>query len=282
MLGRGGHDGGAPAQPVADKELARQDPIRGLARRAPSVSHLKVFRCVAYVKDLGQLDDRNKPSVFIGYAEGAKAYRILDPAMQRVKVSRDVVFDEGRGWDWSSLAAGSSMAASSDFIVEYRTAGGEEGAQGDSPSMDSAASPSPLAPGEPEQSVATLPASTAPGSSSPAHALPATTPPAPSPPATAGSASPASPTPSPTEAEDDNHVEFATPLDDNEDRLDAYHDDEPLQDRTVGNLIGSAPTPEPPPRLFAKVHLTHAGEPASYAQAKDDPAWRAAMEQELA
>jgi hypothetical protein len=52
--------------------------------------------------------------------------------------------------------------------------------------------------------------------------------------------------------------------------------------RTVGNIIGSTPTPEPPPCLFAEVHLTHAGEPASYAQAKDDPAWRAAMEQELA
>lgn len=33
-----------------------------------------------------------KPDVFIAYAEGAKAYRILD-------VARDVVFDEGRGWD---------------------------------------------------------------------------------------------------------------------------------------------------------------------------------------
>jgi hypothetical protein len=29
--------------------------------------------------------------------EGAKAYRILDPMTQWVKVSHDVIFDEGRG-----------------------------------------------------------------------------------------------------------------------------------------------------------------------------------------
>ena len=46
------------------------------------MSHLKTFGCVAYTKDLGQLrklDDRGKPGVFIGYVEGAKANRILDP-----------------------------------------------------------------------------------------------------------------------------------------------------------------------------------------------------------
>jgi hypothetical protein len=35
--------------------------------------------------------------MFIGYAEGAKAYRIYDPVSQRMRVSHDVVFDEGRG-----------------------------------------------------------------------------------------------------------------------------------------------------------------------------------------
>ena len=62
-------------------------------------------------------------------------------------------------------------------------------------------------------------------------------------------------------------MEFATPLEEDEDRLDAFHDDdEPLRYRTVGNILGDTPTPEPPPRLFAELHLTHAGEPASYAE----------------
>jgi hypothetical protein len=64
------------------------------------MSYQKTFGCVAYTKDLAQLcklDDRGKPGVFIGYVEGAKAYQILDPVMQWVKVSHDIIFDEGRG-----------------------------------------------------------------------------------------------------------------------------------------------------------------------------------------
>ena len=48
-------------------------PGTGARRR----SHLKTFGCIAYTKELnqlGKLDDRGKPGVFIGYAEGAKAW----------------------------------------------------------------------------------------------------------------------------------------------------------------------------------------------------------------
>ena len=61
-----------------------------------------MFGCIAYTKDLLQLkklDNRSCPGIFIGYADGAKAYRVLDPETQSVRVSRDVVFDESRGWD---------------------------------------------------------------------------------------------------------------------------------------------------------------------------------------
>jgi hypothetical protein len=50
--------------------------------RKPVVSHLRVFGCLAFDKELGhngKLDDRSTPGVFIGYEEGSKAYRILDP-----------------------------------------------------------------------------------------------------------------------------------------------------------------------------------------------------------
>jgi hypothetical protein len=64
----------------------------------PVVSHLRVFDCLAFAKELnhiGKLDDRSTLGVFISYAEGVKAYRILDPKTQRVHISRDIVFDEG-------------------------------------------------------------------------------------------------------------------------------------------------------------------------------------------
>ena len=68
--------------------------------RKPAVSYLRVFSCLAFVKELNhvsKLDDRSSPGVFIGYVEGPKAYRVLDPATRCVRVARDVVFDEGRG-----------------------------------------------------------------------------------------------------------------------------------------------------------------------------------------
>jgi hypothetical protein len=50
--------------------------------RKPAVSHLRVFDCLAFGKEIGhigKLDDRSTLGVFIGYAEGSNAYRILDP-----------------------------------------------------------------------------------------------------------------------------------------------------------------------------------------------------------
>jgi hypothetical protein len=66
--------------------------------RKPVVTHLCFFGCLAFTKELnhvGKLDNRSTPRVFIGYTEGVKAYRMLDPVTQRVRISRDVVFDEG-------------------------------------------------------------------------------------------------------------------------------------------------------------------------------------------
>jgi hypothetical protein len=50
--------------------------------RKSAVSHLRVFGCLTFTKELGhigKLDDRSTPGVFIGYAEGSKAYNIFDP-----------------------------------------------------------------------------------------------------------------------------------------------------------------------------------------------------------
>jgi hypothetical protein len=62
------------------------------------VSHLQVFDCLAFATELGhisKLDNRSTLGVFIGYVEGSKAYRILDPGTHRVRTTCNVVFDEG-------------------------------------------------------------------------------------------------------------------------------------------------------------------------------------------
>jgi hypothetical protein len=86
------------------------------------VSHLRVFGCLAFAKELnhvGKLDDRSTPGVFIGYTEGVKAYRILDPAIQRVRIFQDIVFDEGRGWASDKAVDDGSTSTLRDFVVNY-------------------------------------------------------------------------------------------------------------------------------------------------------------------
>jgi hypothetical protein len=85
------------------KALNDRTPYEAWHGRKPAVSHLRIFGCLTFGKELGhigKLDDRSTPGVFIGYAEGSKAYRILYPGTQRVRTTRDVVFDEGRWWTW--------------------------------------------------------------------------------------------------------------------------------------------------------------------------------------
>ena len=78
-------------------------------------------------------------------------------------------------------------------------------------------------------------------------------------------------------------MEFATPLSDDEDRVDAYHDDEPLHYRTLDNIFGDQPVLGLAVHDFeAELHLAHEdGEPRSFAEAEGDAAWRAAMQQEM-
>jgi hypothetical protein len=88
----------------------------------PMASHLRVFDCLTFTKELnhiGKLDNRSTPGVFIGYAEGIKAYRILDPVTQHVRISRDIVFDEGRGWAWDKAVDDGSTLILRDFVVDY-------------------------------------------------------------------------------------------------------------------------------------------------------------------
>jgi hypothetical protein len=83
--------------------LNGETPYQAWYEKKPAVHFLHVFGCVAYIKNvrphLGKLNDRGRKVVFIGYQDGAKAYRFNNPDAERVHVSRDAVFDEGAHWD---------------------------------------------------------------------------------------------------------------------------------------------------------------------------------------
>jgi hypothetical protein len=66
--------------------------------KEPSLTHLKVFGCDAYVhvpkENRSKLDKKAEKCIFIGYKDGLKGYKLWNPETKKVVYSRDVVFRE--------------------------------------------------------------------------------------------------------------------------------------------------------------------------------------------
>ncbi|KAK1677032.1 hypothetical protein QYE76_037880 [Lolium multiflorum] len=176
--------------------------------RKPAVSHLRVFGCIAFAKELGhigKLDGRSIPGVFIGYSEGSKAYHILDPKTHRE--SRQL------------------------FFAEHAYLGSQV----------------PIDPGGCYTNSTTVSDATY----------------------------------SNTDVHSSGHVYTArwSSLSHGGERIDVYHDGEPLRYPTMENLLGDHPLPGLVPHdLEAQLQLAcDDGEPQSFAEAERGAAWCAAM-----
>jgi hypothetical protein len=90
---------------LPSKPMGEQTPFEAWNDMKPHLGHLKVFGCLAHVKNPvphpKKMDDRSKKMVYLGAAEGSKAHRLYDPDLKRVAISRDVVFEEAKGWMWN-------------------------------------------------------------------------------------------------------------------------------------------------------------------------------------
>jgi hypothetical protein len=64
--------------------------------KKPSLQHLKVFGCDAYVhvpkENRSKLDKKAEKCIFIGYKDGVKGYKLWNPETKKTVYSRDVVF----------------------------------------------------------------------------------------------------------------------------------------------------------------------------------------------
>lgn len=64
----------------------------------PEYKHLRIFGSIAYVhvpkEKRKKLDQKSQRMIFVGYADGRKAYRFLDPKTDNVMISRDAKFVE--------------------------------------------------------------------------------------------------------------------------------------------------------------------------------------------
>ncbi|KAG6510243.1 hypothetical protein ZIOFF_028252 [Zingiber officinale] len=87
------------------KALGECTPFEAWMGRKPHLAHLRIFGCVAYVKNtapyLKKLDDGSSPMVYLGVEEGCKAHRLFDPRHDKLQVSRDVIFRENCEWTWN-------------------------------------------------------------------------------------------------------------------------------------------------------------------------------------
>ena len=66
--------------------------------KKPSLSHLRVFGCDAYVhvpkEKRAKLDSKSEKFIFIGYKDGLKGYKLCNPVTRKVVYNRGVEFRE--------------------------------------------------------------------------------------------------------------------------------------------------------------------------------------------
>ena len=105
------------------KALKVKTPFEAWHGHKPSVSFLQTFGCIGHVRktkpNLTKLENRSTPMVFLGYAEGTKAYWLYDPRGDKVLVSCDIVFDEKAALDWNSPSMGEAGSFTSTFVIEH-------------------------------------------------------------------------------------------------------------------------------------------------------------------
>ncbi|GAU15733.1 hypothetical protein TSUD_235460 [Trifolium subterraneum] len=72
----------------------------------PSVKHFRTFDCLAYAhvpdSHRKKLDNKSIKCVLLGISDESKAYKLYNPVDKKIVISRDVVFDETKGWDWEN------------------------------------------------------------------------------------------------------------------------------------------------------------------------------------
>ena len=70
----------------------------------PNVDYFRVFGCIGHVhvpdNKRKKLDDKSFQCVLLGVSEESKTYRLYDPVSKKIVVSRDVVFEEDKCWNW--------------------------------------------------------------------------------------------------------------------------------------------------------------------------------------
>ncbi|KAL5816417.1 hypothetical protein ACOSQ3_024795 [Xanthoceras sorbifolium] len=94
------------------KSLDTKTPHEVWSTHKPSVSHLRVFGSIAYIKvpeaRRTKLEDKGEKCVLVGYGDRTMGYRLYNPVTKKVIFSRDVIFEENESWNWDQTKASTS------------------------------------------------------------------------------------------------------------------------------------------------------------------------------
>jgi len=86
------------------KSVINMTPYEAIWNKKPDISHLRVFGSMVYAhktqEKKDKLDETSIKCVLIGYSEQSKAYRLMEPVSQKLIISRDVIINEMRKWNW--------------------------------------------------------------------------------------------------------------------------------------------------------------------------------------
>lgn len=191
-----------------------------------------------------KLSDRSAKMVLLGYADGTKGYRMFDPVSKQLHISRDVIFEEEKSWDWSTIS--DSHDKPDFFISEYDVpvACLTTGAADDIPQQ---VDPEPQSP--PFAQVF---------------------------PAFGGAQGSPAPTASSSQAPSAPAVQWATPPTEQDSVAD---DDLTPRYRTLSNIFDT--TEEVENYEYSRLCLLTADEPANVEEALGDDCWKMAMQSEL-
>lgn len=87
---------------MAVKEITPEESWSGVK---PLVEYIRVFSCIGHVHipdvKRTKLDSRSSKCVLLRVSEETKGYIIYNPITKKVMISRDVIFEENKIWNWT-------------------------------------------------------------------------------------------------------------------------------------------------------------------------------------
>ena len=88
--------------------------------REPTVSHLKVFECIAYglidESDQGKMNKKSEKCIFIGYSIERKGYQLYNLEKNKLISRRNVAFNESCYWNWDEKSMNEKVKNTSQGV----------------------------------------------------------------------------------------------------------------------------------------------------------------------